>query len=310
MLLLDYIRQAPGHVRGLRSLDNVAGLSDSVREVGVLHPVIVQPDGDRYRLVAGYRRWLAASRAGHRTIPALVLSPGASTLLVQLAENLQREDLNPLERAQAVRAFMESEKLSVRAAAQKLGIPRTTLTDWLDILSVEERFQRAVVDNFYGGDSPLTISHVAEARALAAALRSPGLASVLLDAVLLYNLTKAETRAVARLIRENVDISIRDAIRAVRPHPGSHGEEDAGSNQLPPDEQNLAQLVRAMEQSASVLKRFRHLSGRHLSPEQRARLIERMQQVHAMTAEALQRLTRSPQEEPVPQRRKRNQRVS
>ena len=65
----------------------------------------------------------------------------------------------------------------MRAAAQKLGIPRTTLTDWLDILAVEERFQRAVVDNFEGGDSPVTISHVAEARALAATMDSPGLAT-------------------------------------------------------------------------------------------------------------------------------------
>ncbi len=292
-LPLDRIRQDVRQVRGLRSLDSVADLSASIDEVGLLHPVIVQRDGRDYRLVAGYRRLLAAARAGKTEIPALVLSDGACAMQVQLAENLQREDLNPLERALAVKAYMDAHGLSVRAAAQKLGIPRTTLTDWLDILAVEERFQRAVVDNFEGGESPMTISHVAEARALAATMDSPGLATALLDAVLVYNLTKAETRAVARLVRENQDISIRDAVRAVRPHPDQASDaEDAAARRLPPDEHNLAELVRAMDQSAAVLRRLQHLSARHLSAEQRERLIERFRQVHAMTGDALERLTR------------------
>lgn len=297
-LPLHIIRLDAGHARGLRSLDSVADLSDSIDEVGLLQPIIVQRAGDEYRLVAGYRRWLAASRAGKTEIPALILSSGACALQVQLAENLQREDLNPLERAQAIRTFMEANKLSIRAAAQKLGIPRTTLTDWLDILSVEHRFQQAVVDNFNGGDSPLTVSHLAEARALAAAMKSPGLATALLDAVLVYNLTKAETRAVARLVRENSDISIRDAVRTVRPHPDAIGEETDKGNELPPDEQNLVQLVRAMDQSAAVLKKLAHLSAKHLSLEQRQQLIERMRQVHAMTGAALDRLARSSESQP------------
>lgn len=300
---LHRIRQGPGQVRGLRSLDSVADLSNSIDEVGLLHPVIVQRDGDDFRLVAGYRRLLAASRAGLTEIPALVVSEDACAIQLQLAENLQREDLNPLERAQAVRAFMDAQGLSVRAAAQKLGIPRTTLTDWLDILSVEERFQQAVVANFNGDDSPMTVSHLAEARGLAAAMDSPGLATALLDAVLVYNLTKAETRAVARLVRENRDISIRDAVRAVRPHPDELAEdqdEDAGS--LPPDEKNLAQLVHAMDQSAAALRRLSHLSSRHLTAEQRQQLIARFEQVHAMTGDALERLTRAP--EPVKARRR------
>jgi ParB-like partition proteins len=117
-LPLERIRQHPRQARGLRSLDSVANLSASINEVGLLHPVIVQRDGDGYRLVAGYRRLLAAARAGKTEIPALVLSGPADALQVQLAENLQREDLNPLERAMAVQAFMEEQQLSVRAAAQ------------------------------------------------------------------------------------------------------------------------------------------------------------------------------------------------
>lgn len=305
MLPTDSIRQDPGQTRGLRSIDSVAGLSDSIDEIGLLHPVIVQRDGDVYQLVAGYRRLLAASRAGKAEIPALVLSAGACTLQVQLAENLQREDLNPLERAAAVRLYMDKQELSVRAAAKKLGIPRTTLTDWLDILQVEERFQRAVVANFHGDDSPMTTSHLAEARALAATMQSPGLATALLDAVLVYNLTKAETRAVARLVRESRDISVRDAVRAVRPHPDDLDDESVTeTDPLPPDEKNLQQLVRILEQSAAALWRLSHLSAKHLSGEQRDRLIQRFERVHAMTGDALERLTRPP-EETAPRRRRR-----
>lgn len=302
---LHRIRQASGQARGLRSLDSVAQLSASIDEIGLLHPVIVQRDGDDFRLVAGYRRLLAASRAGKTEIPALIISGDACAIQIQLAENLQREDLNPLERALAVRAFMDAQGLSVRAAARKLGIPRTTVTDWLDILSVEERFQRAVVANFNGEDSPMTVSHLAEARGLAAAMKSPGLATALLDAVLVYNLTKAETRAVARLVRAHRDISIRDAVRAVRPHPDDVGDDaDAHANTLPPGEKNLAQLVRAMEQSAAALRRLSHLSARHLSAEQRQQLIERFEQVHAMTGDALDRLTRPVEESAQPRRRR------
>ncbi|MBO8142260.1 MAG: ParB/RepB/Spo0J family partition protein [Firmicutes bacterium] len=296
-IAIDRIRQTAGHVRGLRSLASVAGLSRSIEQVGVLHPVLVQPEGDGYRLIAGYRRLLAAAAAGLTEIPALVLTHDPDACHVQLVENLQREDLNPLEKARAVKAYMDATGLSKRAVANKLGIPRTTITDWLDLLNVDERYQRAVVDNFRGGDSPLTVSHVAEARALAARLGSPGIVKALLDAVLAYHLSKAETRAVARLVRENRDLSIRDAVRAVRPNLDERGAEGPEDADVPLDQRNLNELVQAIDRSAATMRRLAHLSGRFLDEETKAQLLERFRVLHEMTREAMDRLANPPSDD-------------
>src|SRR5690606_27250295 len=149
---------------------------------------------------------------------------------------------------------------------------------------------------FHGGDSPMTVSHLAEARALAARMGSPVLDTALLDAVLVYNLTKAETRDVSRLVRENREIPSRDAVRAVRAHADDLSDADGRrADELPPEEKNLQQRVRIMDQSAAALKSLQHLSAKHLSTEQRDRLVERFEQVHAMTGDALERLTRPPE---------------
>ena len=312
MVPIERVRQDPNQARGLRSLDSVASLGRSIAEVGMLHPILVRrrEDGD-YQLVAGYRRLLAAASMGLEKVPALILEGDAPALQVQLVENLQREDLNPLEKAMAVKAYMDATGLSKRAAAEKLGIPRTTITDWLDLLEVDERYQRAVVDNFNGGDSPLTVSHVAEARALAARMGAPGLVNALLDAVLLYHLSKSETRAVARLVRENRNLSIRDAVRAVRPHLDEPAQ-SAEPATVPPDEHNLQQLVRAVDRSTALIKRMRHLSGRFLSEAQRAELVARFQELHEMTGQVLEHLTAPPtaEAEPVRGQRRHKRRVS
>jgi len=295
MVPIERVRQDPNQARGLRSLDSVAPLGRSIAEVGMLPPILVRRlDNGYYQLVAGYRRLLAAAANGQTTVPAIILDGDAPALQVQLVENLQREDLNPLEKAMAVKAYMDAAGLSKRAVAQKLGIPRTTITDWLDLLEVDERYRRAVVDNFAGGDSPLTISHVAEARALAAKLGAPGLANALLDAVLTYHLSKAETREVARLIRENPHLSIRDAVRAVRPSlDGPEGQAQA-EEALPPHERNLQQLVQAVDRSAALIRRMRHVSSRFLTEAQRQLLIARFQELYEMAGEALERLTAPP----------------
>lgn len=304
MVPIERVRQDPNQARGLRSLDSVASLGRSIAEVGLLHPLLVRrrDDGD-YQLVAGYRRLLAAAAMGLETVPVLILEGNAPALQVQLVENLQREDLNPLEKAMAVKAYMDAAGLSKRAAAQKLGIPRTTITDWLDLLQVDERYQRAVVDNFNGGDSPLTVSHVAEARALAARMGAPGLVKALLDAVLLYHLSKAETREVARLVREHRNLSIRDAVRAVRPNLDEPGEGDA-SPEVAPDEHNLRQLVRAVDRSTAMIKRMQHLSARFLSQVQRDELIARFQELHEMTGQVLEQLTAPVPAQAAPTRRR------
>lgn len=282
----------PSPLRHRLDPDKLDGLAASIDEVGMLQPVLVSELGEgRYRLVAGYRRVVAAQLRGKSEVPAVVLADDADVRQVQLVENLQREDLDPLERALAVHAFMEGGKMSKMEASRKLGVPRTTLTDWLDILEVEPRFQHAVVDNFHGGDSPLTLSHLAEAKGLAARLGSPRIATVLLDAALQYRLTKAEIREVARIVRENPHMSVREAVRALREMERAQDlAEEAEELGLGPAEANLVQLFRMLHRSKSILTSLEHMSGRHLSEETRTRLLEEFRRLEMMAKAAQERL--------------------
>lgn len=291
-LKLEQIIIPPTSVRGPRDVETLGGLADSLAEVGLLQPVLVKRSGDTYELVAGLRRILAAKVAGLDCVDAIILSDDVDTLQIQLVENLQREDLNPVERAEAVHAFMTLHKISKSEAAKRLGVPRTTLTDWLDLLEVPQRFRDAVVDNFNGGDSPLTPSHVSEALALGQRLNSPHIAEVLLDAVLKHKLSKAETRQVARIIREQRDTSIEVAIHAIR-YPYYLDDDEAAAaadEELMPHEENLQILVHTLARSTRMLERMNHISGRFLSRETVGQLVDQYLQISELTERAIRRL--------------------
>ncbi len=290
---IDQIVIPSSSVRGPRDVESLQGLADSLTEVGLLQPILVRRCGEQYELVAGLRRLLAARQAGLEAIEAVVMADDVDTLQIQLVENLQREDLNPVERAQAVHAFITLHNLSKSEAAKRLGIPRTTLTDWLDLLEVPQRFREAVVDNFNGGDSPLTPSHVSEALALGNTLNSPYLPELLLDAVLKHKLSKAETRQVAKIIREHRDVSIEEAIRAIRyPYWLEDDEEAAAAadEDLWPHEENLKLLVNTLARSTRMLEKMNHLSGRFLSKDTVSQLVDQYLQISELTERAIARL--------------------
>jgi len=97
-------------------------LADSIRERGVLQPILVRPVGHEYELIAGERRWRASKLAGRETIPAIVVEFDDQTALeVSIIENLQREDVSPLEEAAMFRRMTETFDYSVRQLAQKIG---------------------------------------------------------------------------------------------------------------------------------------------------------------------------------------------
>ena len=102
--------------------DSLTELADSIREHGVLQPILVRPSGAQYELIAGERRWRASRMAERETIPAIVVDFDESTALeVSIIENLQREDVSPLEEAAMFRKMTEAFGYSVRQLAQKVG---------------------------------------------------------------------------------------------------------------------------------------------------------------------------------------------
>jgi ParB family chromosome partitioning protein len=129
----------------------MSALAASIREVGVLQPVLVKQlrgGTDEYELIAGERRWRAARRAGLQTIPALVreVSADASSLEQALVENLHREDLGPLEEAAAYQQLIDDFGHTHEEVATRIGKSRATVTNTLRLLQLPAGVQRALAD--------------------------------------------------------------------------------------------------------------------------------------------------------------------
>lgn len=118
--------------------ESLAELADSIRRRGVLQPLILQPvPPDGYVIIAGERRWRAARMAGLDKVPAIIRRPEAQeAAVIALIENLQREDLNPVETAEGCRKLMEEHGLTQEALAAELGKPRSAIANLLRILSL------------------------------------------------------------------------------------------------------------------------------------------------------------------------------
>lgn len=120
-------------------------LAASILEYGVLNPILVTPlDGGTYRLVAGERRYRASKIAGLDTVPAVIDRGEGVGLAKQLVENIQREDLSPLERAQAIGELREAEQWSIREIASRLGVSKGLVQRSLEILALPDDLQAAL----------------------------------------------------------------------------------------------------------------------------------------------------------------------
>jgi ParB family chromosome partitioning protein len=122
------------------SLDELAA---SIKAQGVMQPILVRPvDANRFEIIAGERRWLAARRAGLAEVPALVREvPDQAALALALIENIQREDLNPLEEAQGIKRLIEEFGLTHEAAGEAVGRSRSAVTNLLRLTQLAKPVQ-------------------------------------------------------------------------------------------------------------------------------------------------------------------------
>jgi ParB family transcriptional regulator, chromosome partitioning protein len=137
-LPVDLIRPNPRQPRGSLGDEGVRELAQSIGEHGVLQPVLVRPlAGSGYELIAGERRWRAARLAGLERVPALVRpAEGAEQLELALIENMAREDLNPVEEAQACAALVEELGLTKEAVARRVGRSRVAISNLIRLLEL------------------------------------------------------------------------------------------------------------------------------------------------------------------------------
>ncbi len=119
-------------------------LAESIKSQGVMQPIVVRPiDGDRYEIIAGERRWRATQLAGLDSVPALIREvPDEAAVAMALIENIQREDLNPMEEAMALQRLQREFELTHAEIAQVVGKSRTTITNLLRLLSLRDDVQR------------------------------------------------------------------------------------------------------------------------------------------------------------------------
>lgn len=139
---VERIRPNPDQPR--KAFDAVAleSLVESIRRVGVLQPIVVRPDGFEYVLVAGERRWRAAGEAGLSEIPALVRETDAAGSLTEaLIENLQREDLSPLEEAAAFQQLEQDFGMTHAEIGERVGRSRTAVSNTLRLLNLSPPIQ-------------------------------------------------------------------------------------------------------------------------------------------------------------------------
>jgi ParB family transcriptional regulator, chromosome partitioning protein len=123
-------------------------LADSIKEKGILEPLIVRKAADGYELVVGERRWRAAQKAGLREVPVLVKElEDREVLEVSLIENLQRDDLNPLEEAEAFKRLVEEFEISQEDLGARLGKDRTTIANTLRLLKLPSEVKDQLLQN-------------------------------------------------------------------------------------------------------------------------------------------------------------------
>ena len=138
------IRPNPQQPRRTFGADELAGLADSIVRHGLLQPVVVRESADGYELVVGERRWRAAELAGLTTIPAMVKDVASRELLeMALVENVQRDDLNPIELAMAFRTLTQG-GATQEQVGERVGLDRSTIANHLRLLDLPRELQQEV----------------------------------------------------------------------------------------------------------------------------------------------------------------------
>lgn len=190
-------------------------LADSIKSQGIIQPLIVRPmEGapGSYEIIAGERRWRAAQLAEMRELPVIITEYGdQEAMLVALTENLQREDLNPLEEAEALNAIKAALGCSQEELAGKLGKSRPAVANALRLLQLPESIQESVrQDKISAGHARTLLS-----------VEDPALQMQLHDAIVEKHLSVRETEAAAEYCKTHGDLpaSLRHADEAPRTRP-------------------------------------------------------------------------------------------
>lgn len=199
-LEIDLIEPNPLQPRGLITPESLAELADSIRSHGVLEPLVVAKTPAGYQIVAGERRWRAAKLIGLKKVPVVIRETTPQGMLeMAIVENVQRVDLNPLERAQAYRRLMDEFGLGTNEIAVRVGKSPSYISNTIRLLTLPDALKDAVMSG------QTTEGHV---RALSA-LEDPHLIIEAYKEVLKRNLSVRGTEELVRRLRAQVGLPPR-----------------------------------------------------------------------------------------------------
>jgi ParB family chromosome partitioning protein len=201
---IESISPNPHQSRQSFGESELAELAQSIKEKGVIQPILVTKTKDGFQLIAGERRWRAAQKAGLDKIPALIrdVSP-AEALQIALIENIQRQDLNPIEEAAAYQELLQEFNFTQEALSARIGKNRTTIANFLRLLKLPDDVQRDLIDG------RLSAGH---ARVLVS-IDSASTQRKIRDLVIKRSLSVRQTEALAkRFLSSKKSEAIRDEI--------------------------------------------------------------------------------------------------
>lgn len=189
---VEAIKANPLQPRKKINSQGLTELAASIGEKGVLQPLVVRKSGDVYELIAGERRWRAAQLAGLKEVPVVVKDvSSAESLEIALVENVQRQDLNPLEEAEAYERLMQEFKLNQEEVARKVGKERSTVANYLRLVNLPDFAKEDLVNEV------LTMGH---ARVLLG-IEGAGQQKEVRDQVVTHGLSVRQCEALAKKIR-------------------------------------------------------------------------------------------------------------
>lgn len=173
--------------------DKIEELAESIKEHGVIQPIIVVRNDDRYKIVAGERRWRAAKKAGLKEIPAVIRNYSEFEIAqIALIENLQRENLNPIEEALGYQTLMSKFSMTQEDVSDKIGKSRSAIANAVRLLSLDEPIRQKLISG------EISSGH---ARALLS-VESPKVRLALLESIIEKGLNVRQTEALAKQLQK------------------------------------------------------------------------------------------------------------
>ena len=128
--------------------EKIEALAQSIQEHGIIQPIVVQRDGENFKVIAGERRWRAAKLIGLEEVPIVVMDDleGSKVLELSLIENIQREDLNPVEEGEALRKLLDDFNLTQQELSAKIGKSRTAITNSMRLLNLNDDVKQYLIE--------------------------------------------------------------------------------------------------------------------------------------------------------------------